>query len=98
TLLSERPRDLGDRLALFDVPVEDLPGDRRFELVDLVERVGVLGLLDVTVAVGGVAEHRDRTRSRAMQLPAAATLRDLRPFVLGDHPLELTQQLILRGT
>ena len=32
-----------------------------------------------------------------MQLPAAAALGDLRPLVLGDHPLELAQQLILRG-
>ena len=31
-----------------------------------------------------------------MQLAAAAALGDLRPLVLGDHPLELTQQLILR--
>jgi hypothetical protein len=30
-----------------------------------------------------------------MQLPAAAALGDLRPLVLGDHPLELAQQLIL---
>ena len=31
-----------------------------------------------------------------MQLPAPATLSDLRTLVLGDHPLELAQQLILR--
>ena len=65
-LLGERPRDLDDRLALLDVAGEDLSDDRRFELVDLVERVGVLGLLDIPVAVGGVAEHRHRAGSRAM--------------------------------
>ena len=32
-----------------------------------------------------------------MQLAAATALGDLRPLVLGDHPLELAQQLILRG-
>ncbi len=32
-----------------------------------------------------------------MQLPATTALGDLRPLILGDHPLELTQQLILRG-
>jgi hypothetical protein len=42
-LLAERPADLDDRLAPLDVAVEDLPDDRRFELVDLVERVGVPG-------------------------------------------------------
>ena len=31
-----------------------------------------------------------------MQLPAAAALRDLRALVLGNHPLELAQQLVLR--
>ena len=33
-----------------------------------------------------------------MQLPAAAALGDLRALVLGDHPLELAQQLVLRRT
>jgi hypothetical protein len=32
-----------------------------------------------------------------MQLSAATALGDLRPLVLGDHPLELAQQLVLRG-
>ena len=32
-----------------------------------------------------------------MQLPAATPLGDLRALVLGDHPLELAQQLVLRG-
>ena len=95
-LLGERPGDLDDRLALLDVAVEDLPDDRRFELVDLEERVGVLGLLDIPVAVGRVGEHRHRAGSRAMQLPATAPLGDLRALVLGDHPLELAQQLVLR--
>jgi hypothetical protein len=31
-----------------------------------------------------------------MQLPAPATLRDLRALILGDHALELAQQLVLR--
>ena len=95
-LLAQRPRDLDDRLAIFDVAAEDLPDGRRFELVDLVERVGVLGFLDIPVAVGRVGEHRDRACPRAVQLPAAAALGDLRALVLGDHPLELAQQLILR--
>ena len=96
-LLAERPADLDDRLAPLDVAVEDLPHDRRFELVDLVERVGVLGPLDIPVAVGRAGEHRHRTGSRAVQLPTTTPLGDLRSLVLGDHPLELTQQLILRG-
>ena len=95
-LLAERPADLDDRLAPLDVALEDLPHDRRFELVDLVERVGVLCPLDIPVAVGRVGEHRHRAGSRAVQLPTATPLSDLRSLVLGDHPLELAQQLILR--
>jgi hypothetical protein len=31
-----------------------------------------------------------------VQLPAPGALADLRPLILGDHPLELAQQLVLR--
>ena len=95
-LLGERPADLDDRLAPLDVAVEDLPNDWRFELVDLVERVGVFGPLHIPVAVRRAREHRHRAGPGAVQLPPAAALRDLRSLVLGNHPLELTQQLVLR--
>jgi hypothetical protein len=91
------PSDLRDRVVLLEVATEDLAHDRRLGLVDLEERVGVLGALDVPVAVRGAGHDRDRAASGAVKLAAAAALSDLRPLVLGDHPLELAQQLILRG-
>jgi hypothetical protein len=94
-LLGQRPSDLDDRLPPLDVAIEDLAHDRRLELVDLKERVSVLSPPDVPVAIGRVTENRHRARPGAVQLSAAAALSDLRALILGDHPLELAQQLIL---
>ncbi len=96
-LRGEPPSDLRDRLVLLEVAAEDLAHDRRLGLVDLEECVGVLGALDVPVAVRGAGHDRDRAASGAVKLAAAAALSDLGPLVLGDHPLELAQELILRG-
>ena len=56
----------------------------------------MLGLLDVPVAVGRAGQHRLMAAAGAVQLPAPGALPDLRALVLGDHPSELAQQLILR--
>ena len=96
-LRGEPPSDLRDRLVLLEVAAEDLAHHRRLGLVDLEERVGVLGALDVPVAVRGAGHDRDRAASGTVKLAAAAALSDLRALVLGDHPLELAEQLILRG-
>ncbi len=55
----------------------------------------MLGLPDVPVAVGSAGHHRVRTATGAVRLPTAGALTDLRPLVLGDHSLELAQQLVL---
>ncbi len=96
-LLREPARDLRDRLAVLEVATEDLAYDRRLGLVDLEERVRVLGALHIAVAIRRASHDRHRAGPSAMQLPATTALRDLRPLVLGDHSLELAQQLILRG-
>ena len=49
---------------------------------------------DVPVAVGSAGHHRVRNAAGAVRLPAAGALTDLRPLVLGDHSLELAQQLV----
>src|SRR6266498_856690 len=82
-------RELADRDAVVDVAVEHLAHDLRLSLVDLPEPLHVLGLLDVPVAVRRTGHHRLRAAARAVQLPAAGALGDLRALVLGDHPLEL---------
>ncbi len=95
-LLCEPPCDPADRLAVLGIAAEHLTHDRRLGFVDLEERVRVLGLLDIPIAIWGASEDGHRAGPGAMQLPAATALSDLRPLVLGDHPLELAQQLILR--
>ncbi|HXZ85563.1 MAG TPA: hypothetical protein VEI82_08745, partial [Myxococcota bacterium] len=94
--LAQRARDRADRLTVVRVAIEDLAHDPRLGLVDLQERVGMLGLLDIPVAVGGAGQHRHRARPRAVQRPAPGALGDLRALILADHPLELAQQLVLR--
>jgi hypothetical protein len=51
-------------------------------------------LLDVAVSVGRAGHHRLRAAARAVQLPASGALGDLRALVLGDHALELAQELV----
>ena len=91
----QRSGDVRDRLATLGVAVEDLTHDLRLALVDLVEGVHMLGLPDIPVAIGSAGHHRVRTAASAVRLPAAGALTDLRPLVLGDHSLELAQQLVL---
>src|SRR5207302_1558039 len=53
-----------------------------------------LGLAEVTVAIGGGTQNRDLPGLGAMALAAAGPFENLRPFVFGDHALELQHQLI----
>src|SRR5712691_779273 len=94
-LAAQAGGDLGDRLARLAVAAEDLAHDRRLALVDLVEGLVQLALSPVAVAVGRTGEHRLRAQARPVQLAAAGALGDLRALVLGNHPLELAQKLIL---
>ena len=55
-----------------------------------------VGLLDVAVAVRRGAQYGHLTGLGTVALAAAGAFEDLRPFVLGDHPLELHQELVLR--
>ena len=95
--LGQPARELADRDAAVDIAVEHIAHDLRLGFVDLPEALHVIGLLDVPVAVGRARHHRLGAAPGAVQLPAAGALGDLRALILGDHPLELAQQLILRG-
>ena len=55
-----------------------------------------LSLADVAISVGSLAEDADRAIAGRVHLPASAPLEDLGPFIFGDHPLHLEQQLLLR--
>ena len=88
--------DLADRAALLPDPLEDLPHDPGLFGHDLVARLAAaLVLADVAIAVGRAAEHVDRAAAGGVLLAPAAALHDLGPLVLGDHALDLEQQVLL---
>ena len=87
--------DLAQRVPAVDGVVEDPPDDRGlgFEHLQPGRAVRVAGL--AAVAVGG-APGQHLPGAGAEQLPAPVPLGDLRPLVLGDHALDLGEQLGLR--
>jgi hypothetical protein len=77
------------------VELEYPPHHPSLLVVDLVVCGRVLRLADKAVSEGSPAEHADFSQPSAMPLAAPRALDNLRSFVLGDHALELHQQLIL---
>src|SRR6516165_4063678 len=95
-LASQAATYLTDRAPLLADPGEDLPHDASFFGHDLVSRLAAaLVLADIAVAVGRAAEHVDRATARGVLLAPAAPLQDLGALVLGDHALDLEQQVLL---
>src|SRR6516164_3137892 len=71
-------------------PLEELFDDARFLEYHLVLCLPPGGMLaEVTIAIRGCAQHIDRSSPGCVPLAPATALHDLRPFVLGDHPLHL---------
>ena len=62
---------------------------------DLVAGPGFRGLADVAVAERGAGQHVDAAGLRPPGLAAPVPLRQLGLLVLGEHALELDQQLVL---
>src|SRR4051812_44964090 len=85
---------LGDRGAVVGVAAEQLADQRGLVLDDLVGGAGVRVLGDVAVAERGAGEHVERPGLGAVGLAAPVAFQDLRLLVLGEHALELHQQLI----
>ena len=94
-LLCKPARDRADRFALLGVAAEDLAYDLGLDGVDLQEGVAVFCLFVVAVAVGRARQRRLEALAGPVQLSATCSLGDLGPLVLGDHALELAQQLVL---
>jgi hypothetical protein len=93
---SQASADLTDGAPLLADPLEDLPHDPGLFGHDLIARLAAtLVLADVAVAVRRAAEHVDRTAARRVLLAPAATLHYLGTLVLGDHALDLEQQVLL---
>ncbi len=88
--------DRGDAETRDAIELEYPPHHPSLLLDELVVCGRALALADKAVAERSSAEHADLAQTRAMPLAAARALDDLRALVLGDHSLELHQQLILR--
>src|SRR5262249_9382021 len=95
--LAQAPADFADGAALLADPAEDLPHHGRLFFDDPVRRFAVAALppADVAVAVGGATQDIGRAPPGGVQLAAAAALPDLCALVLGDHSLDLRQQVFL---
>ena len=90
----EQPGNRADAQAAHRILVVDQPHDFAFGGIDLVACRGLVGFADVTVAIGCGTQNRDLPGLGAMALAAAGPFENLRPFVFGDHALELQHQLI----
>jgi len=90
----EQPGNRADAQAAHRILVVDQPHDFGFSGIDLVACRCLAGLADVSVAIGCTTQHRDFPGLGAMALAAAGPFENLRPFVFGDHALELQHQLI----
>src|SRR3954452_5226915 len=94
--LIQHARDGVDAQPLLRIRLKHHPDDLSFALNDLVISSRTVALSHIPIAVGSARKHIHRSLLRTMAFPPPATLGDLRAFILGDHALELHQQLILR--
>lgn len=80
-------------------PGEDEPNYVRLRLHDLEARhTAALVPVHIAVAEWCPCQSADGPGARCVAAPAAASLEDLGPLILGDHALNLEQQIILGRT
>ena len=80
-------------------PVEDLADDPGFLREDLIARLAPSGMLvDIAVAIRRPAQDIDLAGPCGMQLAPPMPFENLGPLILGHHPLDLEQQIVLRAT
>src|SRR5262245_62508634 len=94
-LAGEPSGQVRDRGAVVGVAAEQLGHQRRLMLDHLVAGAAFGGLADVVVAERGAAQHVDRTGLGAVGLAAPVPFGQLGLLILGEHALELHQQLVL---
>jgi hypothetical protein len=88
--------DLADGTSLLADPLEDLPHDPRLFGHDLIACLtSALVFADIAIAIGRTTEHVDRAAAGRVLLAPAAALHDLGALVLGDHALDLQEQILL---
>ena len=93
----EPPAEVGDGGAVVGVAAEHLRDQGGLVRDDLVAGARSGGLADVPVAERGAGQHVHAAGLRPPGLAAPVALHQLGLLVLGEHALELDQQLVLRA-
>jgi hypothetical protein len=91
----EPAAEVGDGGAVVGVAAEHLGDQGGLVRDDLVAGPGLGGLADVAVAERGAGQHVDAAGLRAVRLAPPVALHDLGLLILGEHALELDEQLVL---
>ena len=96
-LVFQPPAHLSERYSVPADPLEDLSHDLGVFEHDLVKGFAPgVPFRHIPVSIGGAAEHADESPACRVAFSATASLKDLRPFVLGDHALHLQEQVFFR--
>ncbi len=66
-------------------------------LHDLVSRAEFVAAPTIMIAERRSGKHIDRPGACTVRLPTPVALQNLRFLILGEHPLELDQQLVFRA-
>src|SRR5262245_18343974 len=91
---SQPAAQVGDGGTVVGVAAEHLRHQHRLMVDDLVAGARFRGLADVPVAERGAAQHVHRPGAGPVGLAAPVPLHQLGLLVLGEHALELDQQLV----
>src|SRR5215207_9371187 len=96
-LAGQPASQVGDGGAVVGVAAEQLGDQRRLVLEDLVGGPRMVAFAQVPVAEWGTGEHVDRPGAGTVDLAAPVALHQLGFLILGEHALELHQQLVFGG-
>jgi hypothetical protein len=95
--LSEAPTDLPNGQAIATDPGKYLADEPGFIRDHFISRLSPARILcDIAVAIGRTAEDIHDSRPGGVPLAAPMPFDNFGPFILGDHPLHLQEEVIFR--
>ena len=95
--LGEAPTDLPNRQALAADPGKDLADHLGFSRDQLIPRLSPASILrHRAISLGRTAEYIHHAGPRGIPLATPMAFDDLGALILGDHPLDLQEQVICR--
>jgi hypothetical protein len=96
--LGEAPTDCPNRQALAADPGKDLADHLGFSRDKLIPRLSPAGILrHLAIPIGRPAEHIHHAGPRGISLATPRAFDDLGALILGDHPLDLQEQVLFRA-